>query len=243
MENVAIPDMVFLAPAEAVKSQNKEQTTSSSPNAADDAPARSIRKRPSSKDSNLMRRQQSLLWAFSKAPERESGGEGDGVTSGAPNPRVGVVSSVEGGGGRPTATAPPSVKTGGRSGKFGFGKENHSPPLQQPPVQQLLYTKFVDPKEGLLCAARAICDCGRRGGGGGGGGGGGTDNVGGDGGTTGSKLKLPLAMLKVWGRDSDEERGRRNYSSAHGKTESSCRGRRLKVVSRTRNSLTLETKY
>ncbi len=49
----------------------------------------------------------------------------------------------------------------------------------------------------------------------------------GNGGEKGFKLKLPLAVLKVWGRENEEERRR--------KVETSYRGRRLRVVSRTRN--------
>lgn len=179
------------------------------------ATAGSTTKRPPTKSSS----QQSLLWAFSKAAKHEDGGGGASTpTHMAPrNPRLGVASMVNGDGcGDRSAKAYPFTTDSSRVGKLGFSKENSSPAQHPPVVQQRLYTKVVDGKEGLLCATRAICECGRRGGGG----------TGGEGGS--SKLKLPLALLKVWGRESDEERGRNNI---RGKIGTPCRGRRLTVVS------------
>lgn len=109
----------------------------------------------------------------------------------------------------------PSTAENSLAAKLGLSKETSSP-VRHPPVQQRLYTKSVDGKEGLLCATRAICECGRRGGGG----------TGSEGGS--SKPKLPLALLKVWGYERDEERGR---NKLRGKLGTPCRGRRLRVVS------------
>lgn len=134
-----------------------------------------------------------------------------------------------GGGGGGVVDCSSPVKNRGRGGKFGSRKDNNSSPRPQPPIQQRLHTKTVDGKEGILCAAEAICECGRRAGGGTGSG------KGEAGGEKGSKVKLPLAVLKVWGRDSSDEEGRRrnNRPSAHGKLGAPCRGRRLRVVSPT----------
>lgn len=83
---------------------------------------------------------------------------------------------------------------------------------------QRLHTQVVAGDDGVLCAARAICECGRRGGGGAGG------DVGG-----GERSKLPLALLKIWSRESEEERGRQ-CSLAGEEKQVKRRGRRLRVV-------------
>lgn len=238
MEAVCIPDMVFSAPAadppccnklgmgtEATEGvtpnqTNYQRTTSPSPSTGSmtatgtSVPTESATNLPPTKGS-----QQSLLWAFSKAVDYEGGDGGDANTfahAAPPNPRLGVASLVEGEGcgGDPTK-AYPSTTGSGRLGKLDFSKKN-SFPVQHPPVQQRFYTKVIDGKEGLLCATRAICECGRRGGGG----------AGSERGS--STLKLPLAFLKIWGRESDEERERNNL---RGKLGTPCRGRRLRVVS------------
>lgn len=128
-----------------------------------------------------------------------------------------------GGGCGGTVKFPSPVKNRGRGGKFSSREEDCSP-RQQLPIQQRLHTKAVDGKEGLLCAVEAICACGRRAGGG-------TGSGEGKAGGEASKPKLPLAILKIWGRDSDEERRRNNRPLAHGKLGTPCRGRRLRVVS------------
>lgn len=188
-------------------------STGSRDDAATNVPADSITNRQSTKSCS----QQSLLWAFSKAAKREDG-DGRAARSpsrGASKRHLGVASLVEseGGVGGP-ATAYLSKKESSRAGKLGVRK-NVSAPLQHPPEQRF-YTKVIDGKEGLLCATRAICESGRRGGGG----------TGSEEGA--SKLNLPLALLKVWGSERDEERGRKNLPEKLG---TPCRGRRLRVVS------------
>lgn len=181
---------------------------------------------PSPKGSHSRHRQHRLLWAFSRAEtaaEKGYGGGGDSTAATAPNPRGGVVTLEDGDGGGGTVKFSSPVKRRGLGGKFGPLKENCAP-VQQPPIQQRLHTKPVDGKEELLCAAQAICECGRRAGGGAGSGKG---EVGGE----GSQVKLPLAVLKVWGRDSDEERRRKSRPPARGQLGTPCRGRRLRVVS------------
>lgn len=84
---------------------------------------------------------------------------------------------------------------------------------------QRLHSQTLVGDESMLCAARAICECGRRGGGGAGG------DLGG-----GERSKLPLAVLKIWGRESEEERGRQR-SLAGEEQRLKRRGRRLRVVS------------
>lgn len=84
---------------------------------------------------------------------------------------------------------------------------------------QRLHTQSLVRDEGLVSAARAICECGRRGGGGAGG------DLGG-----GERSKLPLAVLKIWGRESEEERGRQRSLTGEEKPLKR-RGRRLRVVS------------
>lgn len=193
--------------------------TSSRTDTLPNAPAGSTTHRPSKRNSS----QQSLLWAFSIAAKHECGGVDASVSSdpAPPNPRFGVTSSIEGEGcgGGPTM-AYPSLKESSRAGKLAFSKEN-SNPVKLPPVQQRFYTKVIDGKEGLLCATRAICESGRRGGG-----------TGSEWGS--SKLKLPLALLKIWGYESDEEQGLNNLRRKLG---TPCRGRRLRVVSHMECSL------
>lgn len=177
------------------------------------------------KSSHSQHRQHRLLWAFSRAEtvaENDRAGGGDPTGTTAPNPCAGVVTLQDDGGGNGTTTFSSPVKNRGRDRKLGFRKENCSP-RQQPLIQQRLYTKTVDGKEELLCAAEAICECGRRAGGG-------TRSGKGETGE-GFQLKLPLAVLKVWGRDSDEERSRNNRPSVRGNLGTPCRGRRLRVVS------------
>lgn len=240
VEGVCIPDMVFSAPiaypsccnklgrrteaAEAASSvQNNARrttpplpSTSSRTDTVTNAPAGSATKRPPSKSSS----RQSLLWAFSKAVKHEggdAGGAGISTDTASPNPHLGVASLVEGEGcGGGPAMAYPFTQDISPVGKFGFSKENSSPAQHPHVVQQRLHTKVIDGKEGLICATRAICECGTRGGGG-------TGSEGGP-----SKLKLPLALLKLWGRESDEERGR---NTLPGKLGTPCRGRRLTVAS------------
>lgn len=239
VEGVCIPDMVFSAPTaypsccnnpgtrtdatEAVlPNQNNDlRTTLPSPRtgARAHAATNALAGSTTNRSSTMISSQQSLLWAFSKAVNHEDGDAGDASTStraAPPNPRLGVASLVDGedcdGG---PAKACLSTKESSCVEKLGFSKNKNSSVQHPPAVQQRFYAKTVDGQEGLLCATRAICECGRRGGGG----------TGSERGS--SELKLPLALLKVWGRESDEERRRNNQ---HGKLGTPSRGRRLRVV-------------
>lgn len=146
-----------------------------------------------------------LLWAFSRSePTAETSGRG-GTDS---NPRGGLTVDAEGATPRPSQSETLCQRENG-------AKKPHCP---LPSPLKRLHTALVDGKEGLLRAARAICECGMRGGGG----------VGGDcGGREGPKL--PLALLKIWGHES--EAGEVRHLPSGDNDAGRCRGRRLRVVS------------
>lgn len=93
------------------------------------------------------------------------------------------------------------------------------PSYPAPHAQNQLHAEMIQQEEELICAARAICECGRRGGGGGG------LQIGGVGVVA---PKLPTALLKLWERSFDA--GTRSHfpDSEHGKA--SGRKRKLTVV-------------
>lgn len=141
-----------------------------------------------------------LLWAFS-TPERKIT-KGD---SGSSKAHGGV---LEG----PTTPRSPGEKWTPQRRVDGF-EESHSPPAMKQEHQ--LQTEEVIGEDGLLRAARGICECARRRGGGRCRGG-------------GKQLALPLALLKIWGHGDDVASG--NVENLPG---GNCkrRRRRLLVVS------------
>lgn len=218
VEDICIPDTVFSAPTQ-VPSRG---SNTAAPEAAV-APDQTSRRQTASASQH---RAKGLLWAFSRAEVIVSD-EVNGANDPRTKSRGGLLAVEDKGSGGGAIPPSPLVETRGRGAKIGLSTQRR--PLQQrPPVQHRLHTRVIDGKDDLLCAARAICECGRRGGGGGGGWKRGEGSVDGSDGTRkreGSKLKLPLALLKIWGYESDEERGRKSHGG-------NCRGRRLTVVSR-----------
>ncbi|CAM9140552.1 unnamed protein product [Ectocarpus fasciculatus] len=219
VEDICIPDTVFSAPTRLSSRCNNTAAPE-----AEVAPDQTSHRQAASVSQH---RAKGLLWAFSKAEvivSDEVNSESDTRTMS----RGGLLAVEDKDSRGGTIPLSPSVETRGRRAKIGLSTQRR-PLKQRPPVQHRLHTRAIDGKDGLLCAARAICKCGRRGGGGGGGGGwtGGEGSVdGSDGARRGgeSKLKLPLALLKIWGHESEEERGRKSQGG-------NCRGRRLTVVS------------
>ncbi|CAM9254242.1 unnamed protein product, partial [Scytosiphon promiscuus] len=179
--------------------------------------------RKNERPSNGRPREQCLLWAFSRAEDLidDKNVANHCAETGL---RAGVVAPEEGGGraGTPAVLSPSAIMRG--SGGRHFFTEQTSPPPQRPPVQHRLYTKTVRDDEDLLRIAEAICECGRRGQTIGRGGGGGSG--------AGSALKLPLALLKIWCRQSNEDKRHSSQSSGADKNSGTPRGgRQLRVIS------------
>lgn len=223
MKGISIPDTVFSVTMPLTSGHGGLHAAATAAPAADKP--EHINPVRDNERSNGRPRQQGLVWAFSRAEvitedqdvanySTQEGLRGGGLKSGEYD-----------GGGETPAVLSPSAKRRGKGGKHFFA-ETKSLPTQQVPVEHRLYTKDVEADEGLLGVAKAICECGRRGGG--------TRSSGGDagGGGAGSTLKLPLALLKIWGCQSDEERRRNSQTSdADGKVGAPRGGRQLRVVS------------
>lgn len=206
VEVVSIPDTVVLARTSFSKKLEAVPGKGDSPASLSTGHAPSDPTLSTSADRSY---RQALLWASSRPEPSSVGGAAT-----EPQVRKGVTTEGQKGGeGRTPRTTSPEVNCG-LGGKGG----SKQPCYSVPPVQHL-YTEQVRGEEGLLRAARAICDCGRRRGGGGGGGY-----------CTGDGLKLPLALLKIWGHESDKGGGRHLAPSGVDK-KGRCPRRRLCVVS------------
>ncbi|CAM9755868.1 unnamed protein product, partial [Ectocarpus sp. 8 AP-2014] len=218
VEDICIPDTVFSAPTRV----SFRRSNTAAPEVAG-APDQTSRRQTASVSQHHTK---GLLWAFSRAEVIVSD-EVNSVNDTRTKSRGGLLAVEDKGSGGGTIPHSPSVEIRGRGAKVGLSTQRR-PLEERPPVQHRLHTRAIDGKDSLLCAARAICESGRRGGGGGGGGWvGGEGRVAGSDGARkgeGSKLKLPLALLKIWGHESDEEKRRKSQGG-------NCRGRRLTVVS------------
>ncbi|CAM9960619.1 unnamed protein product [Ectocarpus sp. 6 AP-2014] len=216
VEDICIPDTVFSAPTRL--SFRRSNTTA--PEVAV-APDQTSRRQTASVSQHHAK---GLLWAFSRAEVIVSG-EVNSVNDTRTKSRGGLLAVEDKGSGAGTILHSPSVKIRGRGAKIGLSSQRR-PLKERPPVQHRLHTRAIDGKDSLLCAARAICESGRRGGGGGGWAGGEGRVDGSDGARKGegSNLKLPLALLKIWGHESEEEKWRKSQGG-------NCGGRRLTVVS------------
>lgn len=93
------------------------------------------------------------------------------------------------------------------------------PGYPTPRAQQQLHAETIHQEEEIIRAARAICECGRRGGGGGG------PQIGGVGVV---EPKLPIALLKLWERSFNAGARPHFPDGEHGKA--SGRRRKLTVV-------------
>ncbi|CAM9152943.1 unnamed protein product [Ectocarpus sp. 12 AP-2014] len=219
VEDICIPDTVFSAPARV----SSRCSNTAAPEVAV-APDQTSRRQTASVSQHHGK---GLLWTFSRAEVIVSD-EVNSVNDTRTKSRGGLLAVEDKGSGGGTIPLSPSVEIRGRGAKIGLSTHRCSL-KERPPVQHRLHTRAIDGNDGLLCAARAICECGRRGGGGGGGGGwaGGEGRVDGSDWARkgeGSKLKLPLALLKIWGYERNEEKWRKSQGG-------NCRGRRLTVVS------------
>lgn len=217
MEGVCIPDTIFSASMPLSCPRDGLQTAA----AAADKPEHLIPTGNSERLSNGRPNREGLVWAFSRAEVTADDKDYETRPAKAGLRAGGVMSEDgEGCGGTP-AVVSSSARIRGRGGKY-FFTEDKSLPTQRPLVQHRLYTKVVEADEDLSFIAKAICECGRRGGGTGSGSGGGA----------GSTLKLPLALMKVWGCQSHEERRRNSHpSDVDGKLGTPRGGRQLRVVS------------
>lgn len=217
VEDICIPDTVFSAPTRV----SSRCSNTAAPEVTV-APHQTSRQQTASVSQHHAK---GMLWAFSRA-EVIASDEVNSVNNTRTKSRGGLLAVEDKGSGGGTIPLSPSVEIRGRGAEIGLSTQRR-PLKERPPVQHRLHTRAIDGKDGLLCAARAICECGRRGGGGGGWAGGEGRVDGGDGARKGegSKLKLPLALLKIWGHESDEEKWRKSQGG-------NCRGRQLTVVSR-----------
>ncbi|CAM9811482.1 unnamed protein product, partial [Laminaria digitata] len=216
-EGISIPDTVTLAPT-FLLDENQPTTTTTTTTITTTAATTTAAATAGS-------RRVALLWAFSGSrPASDNTGELDSTTS---KTTLGGILAADGEGELSEAAAAAAAVSSSRAAAadVGYGKDEVNARREQQRLPttvsslQRLHTQSVTGDDGLLCAARAICECGRRGGGGAGG------DVGG-----GERSKLPLAVLKIWGRESEEERGRQR-SLAGEERRLKRRGRRLRVVS------------
>lgn len=204
VEAISIPDTVTLAPTllldEAGTSANREHSGS---------PTRASVAKSHFTTTTAGSRRMALLWAFSGSrPAADTSGTDSTITK--------TLGGIAGDGELPKAVVPSGAVRPEQDELV--ARREQRLPADDSPLQRL-HTQSLVGDEGLVCAARAICECGRRGGGGAG-------DLGG-----GERSKLPLAVLKIWGRDNEEERGRQ-LSLAGEEKRLKRRGRRLRVVSR-----------
>lgn len=139
-------------------------------------------------------------------------GEGSGESTES-SARGGVIATTDDENEEPTRS---HLAVERRSGEKGAknGARNPRPHCLPVPSVHRLHVEAVDGNEGLLCAARAVCECGRRRGGG--------ESIEG--------LKLPLALLKIWGRHAEQCATVRPLAGTTRTDRGSSRGRRLRVV-------------